>query len=75
MPHGYTMYSTPVPLQQQQPAGAVLSPSCTPRAYPAAGASPTLMERLRQVQQQQQPSAYLQQQAAAYVQPLAGTQR
>ncbi|XP_054061103.1 mediator of RNA polymerase II transcription subunit 12-like protein isoform X7 [Rissa tridactyla] len=74
MPHGYTMYSTQMPLQQQQqPGSIVLSPSYTPRAYPAAHSSPTLAERLRQMQQQ--PSGYIQQQAAAYVQPLTGTQR
>uniref|UniRef100_A0A672VEX3 Mediator complex subunit 12L n=1 Tax=Strigops habroptila TaxID=2489341 RepID=A0A672VEX3_STRHB len=69
MPHGYTMYSTQMPLQQQQqPGSVVLSPSYNPRAYSAAHSSPTLMERLRQMQQQ--PSGYIQQQAAAYVQPL-----
>uniref|UniRef100_A0A8B9MYK7 Mediator complex subunit 12L n=1 Tax=Accipiter nisus TaxID=211598 RepID=A0A8B9MYK7_9AVES len=73
MPHGYTMYSTQMPLQQQQPGGVVLSPSYTPRAYAAAHSSPTLMERLRQIQQQ--PSGYIQQQAAAYIQPLTGAQR
>ncbi|NWS46376.1 MD12L protein, partial [Probosciger aterrimus] len=73
MPHGYTMYSTQMPLQQQQPGGVVLSPSYNPRAYSAAHSSPALMERLRQMQQQ--PSGYIQQQAAAYVQPLAGIQR
>ncbi|NXI37635.1 MD12L protein, partial [Galbula dea] len=73
MPHGYTMYSTPMPLQQQQPGAVVLSPSYNPRAYPAAQPSPALMERLRQMQQQ--PSGYLQQQAAAYIQPLASAQR
>ena len=73
MPHGYTMYSTQLPLQQQQPGGVVLSPSYNPRAYAAAHSSPTLMERLRQMQQQ--PSGYIQQQAAAYIQPLTGTQR
>uniref|UniRef100_A0A493T671 Mediator complex subunit 12L n=1 Tax=Anas platyrhynchos platyrhynchos TaxID=8840 RepID=A0A493T671_ANAPP len=73
MPHGYTMYSTQMPLQQQQPGGVVLSPSYNPRAYTAAHSGPALMERLRQMQQQ--PSGYIQQQAAAYIQPLAGTQR
>lgn len=73
MPHGYTMYSTPMPLQQQQPGGVVLSPSYNPRAYPAAHPSPALAERLRQMQQQ--PGGYVQQQAAAYIQPLAGPQR
>ncbi|NXE16514.1 MD12L protein, partial [Lophotis ruficrista] len=73
VPHGYTMYSTQMPLQQQQPAGVVLSPGYNPRAYAAARSSPTLMERLRQMQQQ--PGGYLQQQAAAYAQPLAGTPR
>ncbi|KAM9274652.1 mediator of RNA polymerase II transcription subunit 12-like protein isoform 2-T2 [Cariama cristata] len=72
MPHGYTMYSTQMPLQQP-PGAMVLSPSYNPRAYSAAQASPTLVERLRQMQQQ--PSGYVQQQAAAYIQPLAGTQR
>ncbi|XP_032048892.1 mediator of RNA polymerase II transcription subunit 12-like protein isoform X4 [Aythya fuligula] len=73
MPHGYTMYSTQMPLQQQQPGGVVLSPSYNPRAYTAAHSGPALMERLRQMQQQ--PSGYIQQQAAAYIQPLTGTQR
>ncbi|XP_040423290.1 mediator of RNA polymerase II transcription subunit 12-like protein isoform X15 [Cygnus olor] len=73
MPHGYTMYSTQMPLQQQQAGGVVLSPSYNPRAYTAAHSGPALMERLRQMQQQ--PSGYIQQQAAAYIQPLTGTQR
>ncbi|NWW53563.1 MD12L protein, partial [Pedionomus torquatus] len=74
MPHGYTMYSTQMPLQQQQqPGGVVLSPSYTPRAYPAAHSGPALAERLRQMQQQ--PGGYLQQQAAAYIQPLTGSPR
>uniref|UniRef100_A0A8C3PJG0 Mediator complex subunit 12L n=1 Tax=Calidris pygmaea TaxID=425635 RepID=A0A8C3PJG0_9CHAR len=73
MPHGYTMYSTQMPLQQQQPGGVVLSPSYTPRTYPAAHSSPALAERLRQMQQQ--PGGYIQQQAAAYIQPLTGTPR
>ncbi|XP_021252420.1 mediator of RNA polymerase II transcription subunit 12-like protein isoform X7 [Numida meleagris] len=70
MPHGYTMYSTPMPLQQQQPSGVVLSPGYTPRAY-AAHSSPVLMERLRPGQ----PGGVAQQQAAAYIQPLASAQR
>ncbi|XP_059587021.1 mediator of RNA polymerase II transcription subunit 12-like protein isoform X5 [Alligator mississippiensis] len=73
MPHGYTMYSTQMPLQQQQPGGVVLSPSYNPRTYPATHSNPSLIERLRQMQQQ--PSGYIQQQAAAYLQPLTGTQR
>ncbi|NXU51187.1 MD12L protein, partial [Turnix velox] len=75
LPHGYTMYGTQMPLQQQQqqPGGVVLSPSYTPRAFPAAHPSHTLSERLRQMQTQ--PSGYIQQQAAAYIQPLTGTQR
>ncbi|XP_073215782.1 mediator of RNA polymerase II transcription subunit 12-like protein isoform X12 [Lepidochelys kempii] len=73
VPHGYTMYSTQMPLQQQQAGGVVLSPSYNPRTYPATHSSPALMERLRQLQQQ--PSGYIQQQAAAYIQPLTGTQR
>uniref|UniRef100_A0A7M4EH02 Mediator complex subunit 12L n=1 Tax=Crocodylus porosus TaxID=8502 RepID=A0A7M4EH02_CROPO len=73
MPHGYTMYSTQMPLQQQQPGGVVLSPSYNPRTYPAPHSNPSLIERLRQMQQQ--PSGYIQQQAAAYLQPLTGTQR
>ncbi|NXP44922.1 MD12L protein, partial [Heliornis fulica] len=74
VPHGYTMYSSPMPLQQQQPGAVVLSPGYNPRAFPSARSSPTLMERLRQMQQP--PGAYIQQQqAAAYIQPLAGTQR
>ncbi|OXB73444.1 UNVERIFIED_CONTAM: hypothetical protein H355_015172 [Colinus virginianus] len=71
MPHGYTMYSTPMPLQQQQqPGSVVLSPGYTPRAY-TAHSSPALMERLRPGQ----PGSVAQQQAAAYIQPLAGTPR
>uniref|UniRef100_A0A669Q4M3 Mediator complex subunit 12L n=1 Tax=Phasianus colchicus TaxID=9054 RepID=A0A669Q4M3_PHACC len=70
MPHGYTMYSTPMPLQQQQPSSVVLSPGYTPRAY-TAHSSPVLMERLRPGQ----PGGVAQQQAAAYMQPLAGAQR
>uniref|UniRef100_A0A8C3I0I4 Mediator complex subunit 12L n=1 Tax=Chrysemys picta bellii TaxID=8478 RepID=A0A8C3I0I4_CHRPI len=73
VPHGYTMYSTQMPLQQQQAGGVVLSPSYNPRTYPATHSNPALMERLRQMQQQ--PSGYIQQQAAAYIQPLTGTQR
>ncbi|XP_072474419.1 mediator of RNA polymerase II transcription subunit 12-like protein isoform X5 [Notamacropus eugenii] len=77
MPHGYTMYSTQMPLQpQQQAGGVVLSPGYNPRTYPAAHSNPALMERLRQMQQQP-PSGYIQQQAAAaaYLQPLPGSQR
>lgn len=70
MPHGYTMYSTPMPLQQQQPGSVVLSPGYTPRAY-TAHSSPVLMERLRPGQ----PGGVAQQQAAAYMQPLTGAQR
>ncbi|XP_042676477.1 mediator of RNA polymerase II transcription subunit 12-like protein isoform X7 [Centrocercus urophasianus] len=70
MPHGYTMYSTPMPLQQQQPGSVVLSPGYTPRAY-TAHSSPVLMERLRPGQ----PGGVAQQQAAAYMQPVAGAQR
>ncbi|KAM6305236.1 mediator of RNA polymerase II transcription subunit 12-like protein [Aegotheles albertisi] len=63
LPHGYTMYGT------QPPGSVVLSPGCPPRGYPG----PALVERLRQMHQA--PGAYAQQQAAAYLQPLAGTQR
>ncbi|XP_048811463.1 mediator of RNA polymerase II transcription subunit 12-like protein isoform X3 [Lagopus muta] len=70
MPHGYTMYSTPMPLQQQQPGSVVLSPGYTPRTY-TAHSSPVLMERLRPGQ----PGGVAQQQAAAYMQPVAGAQR
>lgn len=73
IPHGYTMYSTQMSLQPQQAGGIVLSPTYNPRAYPTAHSNPALMERLRQMQQQ--PSGYIQQQAAAYLQPLAGNQR
>ncbi|XP_038607696.1 mediator of RNA polymerase II transcription subunit 12-like protein isoform X2 [Tachyglossus aculeatus] len=79
MPHGYTMYSTQMPLQpqqqqQQQTGNVVLSPGYNPRVYPPSHSSPALMERLRQMQQQP-PSGYIQQQAAAYLQPLTGPQR
>lgn len=76
MPQGYTMYGTQMPLQPtpQQPAGSVvLSPGYHSRAYPAAHASPALMERLRQMQPP--PSGYAQQQAPPYLQPLMGSQR
>nr|XP_033813858.1 mediator of RNA polymerase II transcription subunit 12-like protein isoform X2 [Geotrypetes seraphini] len=73
LPHGYTMYSSPMPLQQQPAGSAVLSPTYNPRAYAGAQAGPAVMERLRQMQQQS--SGYVQQQAAAYLQPLTNTQR
>uniref|UniRef100_G1PI84 Mediator complex subunit 12L n=1 Tax=Myotis lucifugus TaxID=59463 RepID=G1PI84_MYOLU len=76
MPQGYTMYGTQMPLQQtpQQQAGSVvLSPSYNSRTYPVAHSNPTLMERLRQMQQP--PSGYIQQQASQYLQPLTGSQR
>ncbi|XP_077204785.1 mediator of RNA polymerase II transcription subunit 12-like protein isoform X2 [Paroedura picta] len=73
IPHGYTMYSTQMSLQPQPSGGIVLSPTYNPRAYQAAHSNPALMERLRQMQQQ--PSGYIQQQAAAYLQPLTGSQR
>ncbi|XP_030072575.1 mediator of RNA polymerase II transcription subunit 12-like protein isoform X2 [Microcaecilia unicolor] len=73
LPHGYTMYSSPMPLQQQPSGSVVLSPTYNPRAYAGAQASPAVMERLRQMQQQS--SGYIQQQAAAYLQPLTSTQR
>uniref|UniRef100_A0A670IRE9 Mediator complex subunit 12L n=1 Tax=Podarcis muralis TaxID=64176 RepID=A0A670IRE9_PODMU len=62
IPHGYTMYSTQMPLQSQQAGGIVLSPTYNSRAYQAAHLNPALMERLRQTQQQ--PSGYIHQQAA-----------
>nr|XP_034988306.1 mediator of RNA polymerase II transcription subunit 12-like protein isoform X2 [Zootoca vivipara] len=73
IPHGYTMYSTQMPLQSQQAGGIILSPTYNSRAYQAAHLNPALMERLRQTQQQ--PSGYIHQQAAAYPQPLTGNQR
>ncbi|KAM6443083.1 mediator of RNA polymerase II transcription subunit 12-like protein isoform 4-T4 [Liasis olivaceus] len=73
IPHGYTMYSTQMSLQSQQTGGIVLSPTYNPRSFQATHSSPVLMERLRQMQQQ--PSGYIHQQAAAYLQPLAGNQR
>lgn len=76
MPQGYTMYGTQMPLQQtpqQQAGSAVLSPGYNSRAYPVAHSNPTLMERLRQMQQP--PGGYIQQQASQYLQPLTGSQR
>ncbi|KAH0624082.1 hypothetical protein JD844_007427 [Phrynosoma platyrhinos] len=73
IPHGYTMYSTQMSLQSQQAGALVLSPTYSPRTYQAAHSNPALMERLRQIQQQ--PSGYIHQQAAAYLQPLTGNQR
>nr|KAF6478103.1 mediator complex subunit 12L [Molossus molossus] len=75
LPQGYTMYGAQMPLQPtpQPPAGSVvLSPGYHSRAYPAAHASPALMERLRQMQP---PGGYAQQQAAPYLQTLPGSQR
>ncbi|KAJ6669414.1 hypothetical protein lerEdw1_008223 [Lerista edwardsae] len=73
IPHGYTMYSTQMTLQSQQAGGIILSPTYNPRAYQATHSNPALMERLRQMQQQQ--TGYIHQQAAAYLQPLTGSQR
>ncbi|XP_025029819.1 mediator of RNA polymerase II transcription subunit 12-like protein, partial [Python bivittatus] len=73
IPHGYTMYSTQMSLQSQQTGGIVLSPTYNPRSFQPTHSSPVLMERLRQMQQQ--PSGYIHQQAATYLQPLAGNQR
>ncbi|NWU18109.1 MD12L protein, partial [Cephalopterus ornatus] len=58
LPHGYTLYGSAVPVQQQQQPPVGLSPSCAPGGYPG----PVLMERLRQGQQ----PGYLQQQPPAY---------
>lgn len=70
MPQGYTVYGAQRSLP---PAGSVvLSPGYHPRAYPAAHASPALMERLRQMQPP--PGGYAPQQAP-YLQPLIGSQR
>ncbi|KAM4693939.1 mediator of RNA polymerase II transcription subunit 12-like protein isoform 2-T2 [Discoglossus pictus] len=66
-PHGYTMYSTQVPIQQHQGGSVLLSPSYNPRTNPASHSSSALIERLRQMQQQ--PSGYIQQQGAAFLQP------
>ncbi|KAM3835504.1 LOW QUALITY PROTEIN: mediator of RNA polymerase II transcription subunit 12-like protein [Vipera latastei] len=73
IPHGYTMYSTQMSLPPQQTGDLVLSPTYNPRSFQATHSSPVLMERLRQMQQQ--PSGYIHQQAATYLQPLAGNQR
>ncbi|XP_075426563.1 mediator of RNA polymerase II transcription subunit 12-like protein isoform X3 [Ascaphus truei] len=75
IPHGYTMYSTQMPIQQHQGGSVVLSPSYNPRTNPATHSNSALIERLRQMPQQ--PSGYIQQQGqgAAFLQPLANNQR
>ncbi|NXL98144.1 MD12L protein, partial [Tyrannus savana] len=60
LPHGYALYGSTVPVQQQQQPGVGLSPSCPP-----------LMERLRQGQH----PGYLQQQPPAYGPAPAGAPR
>ncbi|XP_009072261.1 PREDICTED: mediator of RNA polymerase II transcription subunit 12-like protein [Acanthisitta chloris] len=70
LPHGYTLYSTAMPGQQQPGVG--LSPSYPPRPYTAAQHSPTLLERLRLGQHH---GAFLQQQPPAYGPAPAGTSR
>ncbi|KAM5165397.1 mediator of RNA polymerase II transcription subunit 12-like protein [Mantella aurantiaca] len=72
-PHGYTMYGTQVPVQQHQSGNILLSPSYNQRTGASALPSSDLVERLRQMQQQ--PSGYLQQQGAAYIQSIASNQR
>ncbi|XP_075058071.1 mediator of RNA polymerase II transcription subunit 12-like protein isoform X2 [Mixophyes fleayi] len=73
IPPGYTMYTTQVPVQQHQGGSVLLSLSYNTRANPAAPPSSTLMERLQQMQQQ--PTAYIQQQGSAFIQPTASSQR
>uniref|UniRef100_A0A4W3I3F4 Mediator complex subunit 12L n=1 Tax=Callorhinchus milii TaxID=7868 RepID=A0A4W3I3F4_CALMI len=63
MPHGYTAYSTQMPLQQQA-GNSMLSPNYSARPYQAAHSNLALMDRIRQMQQQ--PSGYIHQQASAY---------
>ncbi|XP_048397889.2 mediator of RNA polymerase II transcription subunit 12-like protein isoform X1 [Stegostoma tigrinum] len=72
LPHGYTAYSTPMPLQQQAGNG-MLSPNYSARPYQAAHSNPALVERIRQMQQQ--PSGYIHQQASPYPPNLQGNQR
>ncbi|XP_072329937.1 mediator of RNA polymerase II transcription subunit 12-like protein isoform X1 [Scyliorhinus torazame] len=72
LPHGYTAYSTQMPLQQQAGNG-MLSPSYSARPYQAAHSNPALVDRIRQMQQQ--PSGYIRQQASPYPPNLQGTQR
>ncbi|XP_062901407.1 mediator of RNA polymerase II transcription subunit 12-like protein isoform X1 [Mobula hypostoma] len=72
LPHGYTAYSTPMSLQQQV-GTSVLSPGYSARPYPTAHSNPTLMDRIRQIQQQ--PSGYIHQQASPYPSNPQGTQR
>uniref|UniRef100_A0A4W3I3C4 Mediator complex subunit 12L n=1 Tax=Callorhinchus milii TaxID=7868 RepID=A0A4W3I3C4_CALMI len=72
MPHGYTAYSTQMPLQQQA-GNSMLSPNYSARPYQAAHSNLALMDRIRQMQQQ--PSGYIHQQASAYPPAIQGTQR
>ncbi|GCC30344.1 hypothetical protein chiPu_0008794 [Chiloscyllium punctatum] len=72
LPHGYTAYSTPMPLQQQAGNG-MLSPNYSARPYQAAHSNPALVDRIRQMQQQ--PSGYIHQQASPYPPTLQGNQR
>ncbi|KAM4772759.1 mediator of RNA polymerase II transcription subunit 12-like protein [Rhinophrynus dorsalis] len=73
IPHGYTMYSTQVPIQQSQGGSLLLSPSYNPRINAATHSNSALIERLRQMQQQ--PSGYIQQQGATFMQSLSSSQR
>ncbi|RXM29446.1 Mediator of RNA polymerase II transcription subunit 12-like protein [Acipenser ruthenus] len=70
--HGYTTYSTHMPLQQQA-SHAGLSPNYNVRAYQIVHSNPALLDQLRQIQQQ--PSGYIHQQAAAFPASLPGAQR
>ncbi|XP_068136917.1 mediator of RNA polymerase II transcription subunit 12-like protein isoform X2 [Hyperolius riggenbachi] len=71
--HGYTMYGTQVPVQQNQSGNVLLSPTYNPRTNPTTPPSSALIERLRQMQQQS--TGYVQQQGAAYIQSMASSQR
>ncbi|MGH0165053.1 UNVERIFIED_CONTAM: hypothetical protein FKN15_004543 [Acipenser sinensis] len=70
--HGYTTYSTHMPLQQQA-SHAGLSPNYNVRAYQIVHSNPALLDQLRQIQQQ--PSGYIHQQAAAFPASLPGAHR
>ncbi|XP_041119230.1 mediator of RNA polymerase II transcription subunit 12-like protein isoform X13 [Polyodon spathula] len=70
--HGYTTYSTHMPLQQQASHGG-LSPNYNARAYQIVHSNPALLDQLRQIQQH--PSGYIHQQGAAFPASLPFTQR
>ncbi|KAM4040632.1 mediator of RNA polymerase II transcription subunit 12-like protein isoform 2-T4 [Anomaloglossus baeobatrachus] len=72
VPYGYTMYSTQEPVQQHHSGSLLLTPNYNPRATTSVPPSSSLVDRLRQIQQQ--PPGFMQQ-GASFIQPMATNQR